>query len=177
MKTIKKLSVVLALTMVTIFSSCSSSDGGSGGGTAALGTMKAKIGGSNFTSITQGTFATDAYNGTYHNFSISGVDASGKSLIFMILATEITAGTTYQLEETSDLLSASCAYSEVDLSNPTSTQSWGAPYEGGGNSGSITITSKTETNVQGTFTLTAGNPENGTTKSITNGSFNVNITN
>ena len=78
MKAIKKLSAVLALIMVAIFSSCSNSSDGGGGGTAALGTLKANIGGANFTSISQGTTAVDAFNGTYHNFSISGVDASGK---------------------------------------------------------------------------------------------------
>ena len=158
MKTIKHLSFAIVLAVTTILSSCSSSDSG-GGGTAALGTLKANIGGANFTSITQGTVATDAFNGTYHNFSISGVDASGKSILLMILATEITAGTTYQVEETNDLLSASCAYSEINLSNPSATQTWGAPYDGGGNSGSITITAKTATNVQGTFTIKVGNPE------------------
>ena len=175
MKTIKHLSFAIVLAVTTILSSCSSSDSG-GGGTAALGTLKAKIGSANFTSIPQGTIATDAFNGTYHNFSISGVDASGKSILIMILAENITAGTTYQIEESNDLYSASCAYTEVNLSNPSAAQVWGAPYDGGGNSGSITITAKTATNVQGTFSLTAKNPENGSSKSITNGSFNINIT-
>ncbi|MFB9089193.1 hypothetical protein [Flavobacterium paronense] len=175
MNTIKHFSFALVVALITTLSSCSS-DSNSGGGTAALGTLKAKIGGTNFTSITQGTMAVDAFNGSYHNFSISGVDASGKSIILTILATEITAGTTYQFEESNATLFASCAYSEININNPTVSQSWGAPYDGGGNSGSITITSKTASNVQGTFSLTVGNPETVTTRSITNGSFNINIT-
>jgi hypothetical protein len=175
MKTIKQLGLSLAMALTLVVSSCSSDSGsGGGGGTAALGTLKAKIGSTNFTSITQGTTAVDAYNGTYHNFSITGADTTGKSIIIMILATDITAST-YSLEDTGELLSASVAYSEINLSTFV-TQSWGAPYDGGSNFGSVTITSKTATNVQGTFTANVGNPETGTNRSLTNGSFNINIT-
>ena len=177
MKTMKQFGIVLALALTTLVSSCSSSDDSSGGGGAALGTMKAKIGGTNFTSIPQGTTAALLYNGSYYNLSIGGADATGKVIQMMILAENITSGATYQIDENSDILVSTAAYTAIDISNPTSALSFGAPYDGGGNSGSITISSKTETNVQGTFSFTLKNTQGSDTKSITNGSFNINLSN
>ncbi len=178
MKTIKKFGIVLTLALTTLASSCSSSDDSSGGGgSAALGTMKAKIGGTNFTSISQGTTAAILYNGSYYNLSIAGADATGKVIQIMILAENITSGATYQIDESSDILVSTAAYTQVDISNPASALSFGAPYDGGGNSGSITISSKTDTNVQGTFNFTLKNTQGTDTKSITNGTFNINLSN
>jgi Family of unknown function (DUF6252) len=178
MKTIKQFGIVLTIALTSLLSSCSSDDSSGGGGsTAALGTMKAKIGGTNFTSIAQGTTAAILYNGSYYNLSIAGADATGKVIQMMILAENITSGATYQIDENSDVLVSSAAYTAIDISNPTSAISFGAPYDGGGNSGSITISSKTETNVQGTFSFTLKNTQGTDTKSITNGSFNINLSN
>jgi hypothetical protein len=94
----------------------------------------------------------------------------------MILGENIGVGT-YAISETSEMPSTA-VYSEVDISNPSAgAQSWGAPYDGGGNSGSVVITSMTATNVQGTFSFTALNVTGSSgTKAVTNGAFNINIT-
>ena len=172
MKSIKHLSFAIVLAVATVLSSCSS-DGGSGG-SGGVGTLKAKIGGSNFTSIPQAAMALLATNGIYQNLAISGADASGKSLQLQILAENIGVGT-YQITDQSDIFSSG-TYSEVDVNNPTSAQVWGAPYDGGGNSGSITITAITATNVTGTFNFTAQSITGTGSKAITDGSFNLNIT-
>ena len=175
MKTIKHISfaLVLVLALVTTLSSCSSDSSSSGSG--GLGTLKASVGGTSFKSIPQAATAIIASNGTFQNLSISGADATGKSLILTIIGENIGVGT-YSITDQSDEI-ASGTYTEVDISNPSSAQVWGAPYDGGGNSGSIIITSMTATNVKGTFSFTAINATTGTgTKAITNGVFNVNLT-
>lgn len=176
MKTIKKFGFVLVLAVTTILSSCSSSDGGGGGGSVGVGTLKAKIGSTNFNSITQATTAMLLDNGSYQNLSIGGATTTGKTLQIMILAENIGVGT-YQISDSNDSANT-VAYSEVNINNPTSgVKSWAAPYDGGGNSGSIVITSMTASNVQGTFSLTVNDVINGTgTKEITNGAFNINLT-
>lgn len=173
MKNLNKLGIILFVVVATLFTSCSSDDNGGGGGNAALGTIKAKIGSSNFTSISQGTFASILDNGSFQNLSIGGSDITGKTIQIMIIGANIAPGT-YQISDTDNDYTASGVYSEVDLGTSTA-QAWGSPYDGGGNSGSVVITSLTSTNVQGTFSFT-GKSEAGTTKSITNGSFNVNLT-
>ena len=175
MKSIKKFGFVLVLAVATILSSCSCSDGG-GGGSVGVGTLKAKIGSTNFSSITQATTAMLVDNGSYQNLSIGGATTTGKTLQIMILGENIGVGT-YQISDSNDS-ATTFAYSEVNLNNPTSgVKSWAAPYDGGGNSGSVVITSMSASNVQGTFSLTALDLTNGTgTVQVTNGAFNINLT-
>lgn len=174
MKSIKQFSFALVLAVTAILSSCSSdSSGGSGSG--GVGTLKAKVGGTNFTSIPQAAMALLATNGTFQNLAITGADATGKSLQLEVIAENIGVGT-YAITDQSDTF-ATGNYSEVNVSNPPAAQLWGAPYDGGGNSGSIVITSMTATNVKGTFSFTALNLTTGSgTKAITEGTFNVDIT-
>lgn len=174
MKNFNKLAIILFTGLTIMFSSCSSdSDSNGGGGSAALGTIKAKIAGSNFTSMSQGTFATIASNGVYQNLSIAGTDITGKTIQLMILGPNLGVGT-YQITEQDSDHPTTAVYSEVNLSNPTSALTFAAPYEGSGNAGSVIITSMTATNIQGTFSFT-GTAESGVTKAITNGTFNVNF--
>ena len=174
MKTIKHFSFAIVLALTTILTSCSNSDNGGGGGSASLGTLKASVGGVNFTSFPQATFAVIASNGAFQNLTVSGSDITGKSLSLTIITANITAGTTYQITDQGNEI-GSCTYSEMDLANPTTAQVWAAPYDGGGNSGSITVSSKTATNIQGTFTVNAKNTADNNMKAITNGSFNINL--
>ncbi len=174
MKTIKQLGLALTLALALVVSSCSS-DGGSGGSGGGVGTFKAKIGGSNFTSIPQAAIAQLASNGTFQNLSMSGTDASGKSILITILGENIGVGT-YQLTDQGEQF-VSASYNEVNLSNPIASLIFAAPYDGGGNVGSIVITEKTDTTVKGTFSFTGFNIQTGSgTKAITNGVFNLNIT-
>lgn len=174
MKTIKQIGLTVAMVLTLVLSSCSKDDNGGGGGATGVATFRAKVGGANFTSIPQGAFAILASNGAFQNLALSGSDASGKSIQLSILAENIGVGT-YQITDQGESF-ISGSYNEVNLSNPAASQVWGAPYDGGGNSGSIIITAKTATNVQGTFSFTGRLLTGTTTKVITEGFFNLNIT-
>lgn len=166
MKTIKHLSLALVLAVTTILSSCSSDSDG-GGGNAAAGTIKAKAGSTNFTSMTQASFAMNQGG----MLVIQGSDASGKA-IQLAIAGATEAGT-YTISD-DNAISVIGSYTEVNLSTFDST-TWAAPYEGSGNVGTITISEITATTVKGTFSFTGKNQEGTDTKAVTNGSFNVNF--
>ncbi|MGC4040292.1 MAG: DUF6252 family protein [Flavobacterium sp.] len=169
MRTIKNLGLAIVLAVTTIFTSCSSSDGdGGGGGNAALGTITAKVGGASFTSMSAATAAT--HQSTM--LIIQGSDATGKAIQLMLSG--VTAAGTYEISNTAGI-SVIANYTEVNVSNPMASQAWAAPYENSGVAGSITITSLTDTNVQGTFNFTGKNQNGTDTKAVTDGSFNVNF--
>lgn len=173
-KTIKHLGLAIVLAIATIFTSCSSDgDGGSGGGSAALGTLKAKVGGSNFTSMSMATFASRQTVGGLTNVVVQGSDASGKAIQLIIAGATVGAGT-YEISNNATI-SAIASYTEVNISNPSASQTWAAPYEASGVVGSIIITEITATNIKGTFSFTPKNQSGSDTKTITNGAFNVNF--
>jgi len=178
MKQIKQLGIALTMLLTLVLSSCSSDSDNGGGGTPAastgVGTFRAKIGGRDFASIPQGAFAILATSGTFQNLALSGSDISGKSIQLSILDENIGVGT-YQMTDQSETI-VSGSYNEVNISNPSASQIWGAPYDGGGNSGSITITSKTATNIQGTFSFSGRLLTGTSTAAITEGFFNLTIT-
>src|SRR6476660_9630421 len=129
MKSIKQISFVIVFAMTTILTSCSSDSGGSGG-SATAGTIKAKAGSTDFTSMSQATFAM------YQNnmLIIQGSDASGKA-IQLILAGVSTAGT-YQISDTAST-SVVGSYTVANLSNPGASTTWAAPYDGSGAVGTV----------------------------------------
>lgn len=166
MKSIKHISLAIVLALTTIFTSCST-DGGSGGGaSAALGQVKAKAGNTNFTSMTQASFASRQGG----MIIVQGSDATGKAIQLMVTA---DATGTYEISDTSGI-SVIGSYTEVNLGSMSSV-TWAAPYDGSGNVGSVTITELTETNVKGTFSFTGKNQSGSDTKQVTNGAFNVNF--
>lgn len=168
MKTIKHLSFAIVLAVTTILSSCSSDSNG-GGGNAAAGTIKAKAGNVNFTSMTQASYAM-MQSGM---LVIQGSDASGKAIQLMLMG--VSEAGTYTISDTAGI-SVIGSYTEVNLSTFDST-TWAAPYDGSGTVGTITISEITETTVKGTFSFTGKNQEGTDTKAVTNGSFNVNFQN
>ncbi len=173
MKTIKHFSFALVLALVTMLSSCSGDDSSSGGGgSASLGTLKAKIAGSNFTSMPAATFATKQVMGSTTNFTIQGSDATGKAIQIMIMGTDGTAGT-YEISDTAGI-SAIASFTQVNMATMTST-TWAAPYDASGVVGSITISEVTATNIKGTFTFTGKNQSGTDTKQVTEGAFNINF--
>lgn len=175
MKTIKQFGIVLTVALATLLTACSGSDdGGGGGGNASLGQVKAKVGGSNFTSMNLATFATKQVVGGFTTIIIQGSDASGKAIQLMLTGTDGTAGT-YEISDDANI-SAIASYIEANISNPMASQTWAAPYDDSGAVGSITITEITDTNVKGNFTFTGKNQNGTDTKAITNGAFNVNFT-
>jgi hypothetical protein len=175
MKTMKTIGIFLAVALVSLVTSCSSDDNGGGGGSnASLGTIKARVAGSNFTSMQVGTFATRQVVGGLTTIIVQGSDASGKAI--QIVITGYQDGTTTYPISDDTAISTVASYIEANISNPLNSLVWAAPYDNSGQVGSVTITEITETNVKGTFNFTGKNQDGEDTKAVTNGAFNVNFT-
>jgi len=176
MKTLKKISILfLATVLSTSIISCSGDDGGDPSPSPAVeGQITANVGGTNFASMTMATTAMKVETGGAYTITIQGSDASGKNLQLILNGVDGEAGTFDIGVDTA--ISAIGSYTELNIANPADSQTWVAPYENGGVSGSITISEISDTNIKGTFTFTARNQENAQdTKAITGGSFNVNF--
>ena len=177
MKTIKKLSLVFAITFATVFSSCSNDNGGSGISVPATGTyINAKVSGSNFTTVIQGQntgIATKSGSGAQTfiqigGSSISNITTSGAdSATISIGLYGVSAVGTYPLSPSTDSV---LGYTFVAAGATT-----GSVYSTGdceGSIGTITITSFTATQIEGTFSCTAKKAETcDSSKTITEGSF------
>jgi hypothetical protein len=175
MKKFKQFGVVLTLVLVTILASCSSdggNDGGGGGVTDAAGTIKAKVDGATITSNSSFTTGTKINAGGITTLTLQGTDNSGKGFQFIVNGFSSTG--TYAIGGPATIAVIG-NYIEANASNPSSTQTWGAPYDSSV-AGEIVFTTVTATKVTGTFYFTGKNSANNTTKQITEGSFNVNVT-
>lgn len=181
MKTIKHLSFAIALALATILSSCSKSDSGSGSGAPATGTyILAKVDGVNFTTVYAGqnTGGVASKSGTgagtlvqILGTSISNVSSTGAdSANIAINLYGITATGTYPVSPATDgdLL----AYTFSPAGSTTGTGTVYSTGECAGSSGTVTITSFTATQIEGTFAFTGKKSTTcDVTKTITNGSF------
>lgn len=176
MKTIKFICACLLVSSSLFISSCSSDSDGGGGGSAASGTMKAKVGGSWVTTLEMATFA----NRVGPILQIQGNTGGTSSKAFVLTVTTFDGVGTYDIgggETGLGLAYSSYVETTVDLSNPTAPdiKTWNAPYEGGAKVGEVKISEVTDTYIKGTFSFTAKNEEDGSTKQISEGSFNVNF--
>ncbi len=171
-KTYLFLFIIIAAGLIS--SSCKSDDDGGGGGSAANGTITAKVNGSSVTTMKEVTFAYNV-SGT---LTIQGNTGGTSSKAFSLLINGIDGTGTYPIGGGANIAnSASYMEIEVDMSNPQNsiTHTWQAPYDSN-QVGEINISELTQTNVKGTFSYTAKNVlGDGSTKTITEGSFNVNI--
>ncbi|MBT0606679.1 DUF6252 family protein [Aequorivita echinoideorum] len=172
MKTFKKTFLVLMAVVAVSLTSCKKDDDGGDGGGAGEGTMTANVSGSgSFTSMEIATVATETTQAGVTTIRVQGSNAEGRAIVLTISPYEGTG--TYEISENSVFTFAT--YSETDVNNPLDTQFWNAPYENSGVVGEIQISEKTDTNIKGTFNFLGKNPDNGSEKSITDGSFNVNF--
>lgn len=170
----KQLIKISLCALVLTFASCSSDSNGSSTGGASEGTITAKVDGNTVTTLQIATNATIVGPAGFQLLSITGADASGRAIY---LAVTSYGGVGTYTSTTSEGPEASFTYTALDLNNPTSTNNtWIAPYEDGSTSGTMTVTEQTATKIKGTFSFTGKNFL-GTTKNITNGSFNVNLSN
>src|SRR5690606_1689777 len=150
-------------------SSCSSDDDGGGGGGAASGTITAKINGNSFTSLEMTSFANTTTGGGQTTLVMQGNTQS--QAISMIINGYDGVGT-YELSD--DNVFRTASYIEPNISNPLESQTWSAPFQDSGVVGEIKISEETDTNIKGTFNFTCKNSNDGTTKNVTEGSFNLN---
>ncbi len=174
MKTIKFICACFLVTSSLFITSCSSDDDGGGGGNAAAGTITAKVNGSSVTTLEMTTFAYQTGSVVHIQGNTEGT--SSKAFSFNIMSFDGVG--TYDIGGGEfGLGQANVSYSEitVNLSNPmaSETKTWAAPYEGGEKVGEIKVSEVTDTHIKGTFSFTAKNNSDGTTRNITEGSFNV----
>jgi hypothetical protein len=177
MKTFKNISILFLIAIATTFStSCSSDDGGSGGN-AAAGTMKAKVAGTNVTTLEITTFATISNN----VLILQGNTGGTSSKAFNINVGAYNGVGTYDIGGgATGLGQATASYIEilVDIANPTAFQSttWAAPYTGGAKVGEVSVSEVTATNIKGTFYFNARKTTgDNAILAITEGAFNIEL--
>ncbi|HIB36353.1 DUF6252 family protein [Mesonia sp.] len=165
----KKL-LFLCMSIATLVS-CSKDDDGGNGGSAAAGTIEASVDGSSFASMEIATTAVEQDANGATMIRVQGSNSDGEGMVLTIMGFEGTG--TYEINGSGNLLT-NAIYTETDLSNPMDTQTWLAPYDESV-AGEIKVSEKTDTNIKGTFSFSGKNEEGGTVKEVTNGSFNVGI--
>ena len=170
MKTLKFSLLYLIFGLIAFnLSSCNKDDDGGDGGTAAPGTVKAKIDGSSFESSQLASQATLVDLGSTYTINIIGTDLSGNNL--SLILNGVVGPGTYVIGG-DNMVSISGSYTEINTSTFQSS-TWQAPYEGGVEVGEINISEFSEENVKGTFSFTAKNSDDDSFKSITKGAFNM----
>lgn len=173
MKTIKFICACLLVSTSLFISSCSDDDGGSGG-TAGAGTITGKVNGTTVTSSTQLTQGSRVSAGTTTSLSLQGTNFDGKGYTFTV--NNFTGTGTYEIGGASSVFVVA-SYVEGNATNPLATAIWTAPYDDTTVRGEISFSEVTDDNVKGTFSFTAKYPDDNSIKTITEGSFNVPVTN
>ncbi|MCY1508214.1 hypothetical protein D9M68_425150 [compost metagenome] len=170
MKNFKKL-MVGGLILFTI-AACKKDKNGGDGGTAAEGTVKAKIGGSSWTSISMSTSAQYVAAGKV--LTLMGVDASGKTINIIVNNYDGSTGT-WEIPNGLGGIAVTASYIEVNLGG--SSKTYVAPYSGSGLIGKVQISEFSKTgSVKGTFNFKARNQsDNSDFKEVTEGSFNIKV--
>lgn len=174
MKTFKQLKIftLLLFSVAMVTFSCKSDDDGGDGGSAAAGTIQAKVNGSNFQA--SGQLATAVYVSAGQTLTIYGTDMSGRNINLIVNGFDGSPGT-YEIGG-ENLIFVVGTYTEASVSG---SQSWVAPYEGSGVVGEISISEFSSTgSVKGTFRF-RGRNQNDTSsfKEITDGAFNLSVQN
>lgn len=154
---------ILLLTILSIavlfISSCSDDDNGTNnngnGGSVDLGTLQATVDGVSFKSIS--ALGIDAGG---FNITISGANQQFHTISLTVDENEI--GSTFV---------GLGFYQILDINNPQNVQSWFSKNV------EYTITKAENGVIEGTFSFVATNEDDNTTKTVTNGKFNVTVQN
>ncbi|WP_111709868.1 DUF6252 family protein [Lutibacter citreus] len=175
MKTFKKFMVLTMTLSLVLFSSCSKSDDEGGSGSAASGTLTAKVDGKSYKSMKISSSATVANAGPGDNLIIIASNSDGNAFAITIFG--YTGTGTYDITGANIGVTNVASYSEtnVNLSNPTAstTEIWQAPYEAT-KIGSFSVSEETDSNIKGTFNFKCKNVlGDNSIKNITEGSFNL----
>ena len=171
MKTIKNTLYLAVICLSVVFTGCNKSDDGGAATSASSGTLSAKVDGSNFSGGVV-ALATEITAGGVNSVRLQASDATGKAILILINA--FNGVGTYEFSTASSIAHIA-TYTEANISNPTATKSWVAPYAGSGLVGQVAVSEKTATTIKGTFNF-SGKEQNGTTmKVITEGAFNLNF--
>ncbi len=159
----------LMLACVITATSCKKNEDGGPSGDASPGTIEAKIGGSQFKSLKMTTVANRVNVGSSSVITVQGNETSGKAIVMVINGADGPG--TYQIGGGANI-SISASYTEVNISNPTATKIWQAPFDSSV-AGELKISELSDKVIKGTFSFTAKNNSDKSIKEITNGSFNL----
>lgn len=168
MKNLKKFMLLVMTVIMVSITSCNKDDDGGSGGDAASGTITAKVNGSQFTSLEVTTFANLTTGGGQTTLILQG-NTSSQGISFVVNGYNGVGS--YEISDDNVFIVAT--YIEPNISDPQNSQTWSAPFQDSGIVGELSISEETDTNIQGTFSFTAKNSNDGSTKNITEGSFNV----
>jgi hypothetical protein len=159
------------LILITI-AACKKNDDGGSGGSAGDGVMQAKVSGTSWTSSKISTSAQ--YVALAKSLTMLGTDASGKAINIIINNYDGSTGT-WQIPNGVGGIAVTASYMETNITNPTSSKTYAAPYSGSGVIGEIKISEFSNSgSVKGTFKFKARNQnDNADFKDITEGSFNM----
>ncbi len=175
MKTIKRVSIILSVAIMSLMSSCSSDDNGDGGSTPSTGNfVKAKIGGSGFSA--SGEFAPGAVsNGS---LALQGAKSDGTAIIIQLATfgdTRLAVGT-YNVGPTADSDSYVGTLTTTSFSNNTVLTYNSAICDSA--NGTIEITTSNTEKIEGKFSFKGVEVRDnedcsGGTKNVTEGTFRI----
>ncbi|PNQ73848.1 hypothetical protein C1T31_05820 [Hanstruepera neustonica] len=172
MRTLKQIMLLVIVTSMVTLTSCKSDDDGGNPFNvgASSGTIEAKIDGNQFTSLAITSFANMASGGGQTTLVIQG---NTQSQAINIVINGYEGVGSYEISDNNVFITAS--YIEPNISNPSETQTWTAPYQDSGVIGEISISEETDTKVKGTFSFDCKNSNDDTIKSVTEGSFDLTL--
>lgn len=168
MKIFKKTALLLCSVLLISFSSCSSDDDGGSGNASPSGVITAKVDGTAFTSLEITSVASQVTAGPNTTVTIQG---NSSTQAFNLIINGFEGVGTYVLSDDNVFISAS--YIEPNVNDPQNSQTWNAPYQDSGVVGEIKVSSDSDDNIVGTFYFTCKNANDGSTKNITEGTFNL----
>ncbi|MCL6217862.1 DUF6252 family protein [Zunongwangia pacifica] len=171
-KKLIKSAKLFFLLMTVFLVACAKDDDGGQGGTAAEGTVVAKVDGEDFKSFKEGTTAAKATGNAGTTLTVLGTDASGFAINLIINGYEGVG--TYDIGG-DNLVYVTASYVEVDINNPQNSKTFGAPYGEGGLAGEISVSEDENGQLKGTFFFEASNDQKSDFRNVTDGSFNVQI--
>lgn len=174
----RSFSILLFITALSFgIISCSKDDDGGGGGSAAQGTITATVDGHRMTTMQITTLADISNQGNFKILSLQGNDSGNqpnRALSFNIIGYEGPG--TYEIGQLGATTSLA-QYIEVtvDPNNPTDieTNAWTTGLDAN-TVGEMKVSEETDTHIIGTFHF-KGKSEDGTVKTISEGSFNVKL--
>lgn len=169
----KSIKILTICALSVLFFACSKDDDGGDGGSAASGTMTGKVDGTTVTSTSQLTTGTKVANGTgSYAVVLQGTNMEGKG--YQISLSGVDGEGTYEIGGSSLVYNIG-TYVEGNATDPLNSQTWTAPYDDDSLRGEVQISTFTDEKVIGTFNFTCKNPNDDSVKTITDGSFNVNL--
>lgn len=161
--------LMMVASFISITACKSDDDGGdpaaSGG---ASGVITAKVDGVSFQSLEITSTASQVTAGPNTSISLQGNTAS--QAISMGISAFAGVGT-YEITDSNIFVNA--GYVEPNVSDPTNSPTWNAPYQNSGVIGEIKVSENSADRIKGTFKFKVKNANDDSVKNITEGTFDL----